>query len=142
DRDEATIQDEHVERLDLSDAPDVVVIQVYITSAKRAYQIADLYRARGSYVALGGLHVTSLPNEAAKHADSIFIGPGEDTWPTFLSDFRAGRPSPMYESRTRSLLGAPRIRRDLIKRNMYLVPNSIVVSRGCPHTCDSCYKEA
>ena len=25
---------------------------------------------------------------------------------------------------------------------MYLVPNSIVVSRGCPHVCDFCYKEA
>jgi radical SAM superfamily enzyme YgiQ (UPF0313 family) len=36
----------------------------------------------------------------------------------------------------------PRVRRDLIKRRLYLVPNSIVVSRGCPHTCDFCYKEA
>ena len=36
----------------------------------------------------------------------------------------------------------PRIRRDLIKRHLYLVPNSIVVSRGCPHVCDFCYKVA
>jgi radical SAM superfamily enzyme YgiQ (UPF0313 family) len=36
----------------------------------------------------------------------------------------------------------PPIRRDLIKRRLYLVPNSIVVSRGCPHVCDFCYKEA
>jgi radical SAM superfamily enzyme YgiQ (UPF0313 family) len=35
-----------------------------------------------------------------------------------------------------------RIRRDLIKRQLYLVPNSIVVSRGCPHVCDFCYKDA
>src|SRR5438874_13673154 len=33
-------------------------------------------------------------------------------------------------------------RRDLIRRRLYLVPNSIVVSRGCPHVCDFCYKEA
>src|SRR5262249_58436672 len=69
DDDEVTIQDEHVERLDLDDSPDVVVIQVYITSASRAYQIADGYRARGVHVCLGGLHVTSLPAEAAHHAD-------------------------------------------------------------------------
>ena len=25
---------------------------------------------------------------------------------------------------------------DLIARRLYLVPNSIVVSRGCPHVCD------
>jgi radical SAM superfamily enzyme YgiQ (UPF0313 family) len=42
----------------------------------------------------------------------------------------------------RTLAGLPPIRRDLIKRQLYLVPNSIVVSRGCPHVCDFCYKEA
>ena len=136
------IQDEHVEILDLNDSPDLVVIQVYITSAYRAYRIADHYRARGAYVVLGGLHVTSLPDEAAAHADTIFIGPGEDTWPRFLNDFRRGHPERLYRSQTRTLVGLPPIRRDLIKRRLYLVPNSIVVSRGCPHVCDFCYKEA
>src|SRR6186997_1513674 len=140
--DEVEIQDEHVERLDLDDEPDLVVIQVYITSARRAYGIADYYRARGAYVALGGLHVTSLPDEAMAHADSIFLGPGEDTWPQFLRDFRSGAPARVYRSTVRTLAGIPRIRRDLIKRHLYLVPNSIVVSRGCPHVCDFCYKEA
>jgi radical SAM superfamily enzyme YgiQ (UPF0313 family) len=139
---EVEIQDEHVETLDLADAPDLVVIQVYITSAKRAYRIADDYRRRGVYVALGGLHVTSLPDEAALHADTIFLGPGEDTWPRFLADFRQGRPQRAYQSGVRTLAGLPPIRRDLIKRRLYLVPNSIVVSRGCPHVCDFCYKEA
>lgn len=98
--DEIELQDEHVETLNLADTPDLVVIQVYITSAYRAYDIADHYREKGVHVALGGLHVTSLPEEAAHHADTIFLGPGEDT------------------------------------------PNSIVVSRGCPHKCDFCYKDA
>ncbi|MFN8531616.1 MAG: cobalamin-dependent protein [Anaerolineae bacterium] len=142
DDDDITIQDEHVETLDLTDEPDLVIIQVYITSAYRAYQIADHYRAKGAYVALGGLHVTSLPDEAAPHADSIFLGPGEDTFPAFLNDFRAGTPRKVYQSTLRDLVGMPRIRRDLIKRHLYLVPNSIVVSRGCPHVCDFCYKEA
>src|SRR2546426_3295669 len=140
--DEVVLSDEHVERLVLDDEPDLVVIQVYITSARRAYEIADLYRSRGSHVALGGLHVTSLPEEAAQHADTIFLGPGEDTWPQFLADFRAGRPARKYASQNRTLFGVPPIRRDLIKRRLYLVPNSIVVSRGCPHVCDFCYKVA
>jgi radical SAM superfamily enzyme YgiQ (UPF0313 family) len=140
--DEVTLQDEHVERLDLEDEPNLVVIQVYITSAYRAYEIADHYRAKGAYVALGGLHVTSLPDEAAQHADSIFLGPGEDIWPAFLKDYRSGTPEKVYRSTVRTLIGVPPIRRDLIKRHLYLVPNSIVVSRGCPHTCDFCYKEA
>jgi len=36
----------------------------------------------------------------------------------------------------------PPIRRNLIRRNRYLVPNSIVVTRGCPQHCDFCYKDA
>ena len=143
DDDEIDIQDEHVERLNPDDDPELVVIQVYITSARRSYELADHYRRRGAHVCLGGLHVTSLPEEAAAHADSIFLGPGEDTWPEFLRDYRAGRPRDRYIAPAkRSLIGMPPIRRDLIKRHRYLVPNSIVVSRGCPHTCDFCYKEA
>src|SRR5262249_30982313 len=53
-----------------------------------------------------------------------------------------GRPAGVYQSEVRTLADAPPIRRDLIKRHLYLVPNSIVVSRGCPHVCDFCYKEA
>jgi len=139
---EISLQDEHVEKLDLNDEPDLVIIQVYITNAYRAYRIADHYRARGCYVALGGLHVTSLPDEAAPHADTIFIGPGEDTFPRFLRDLAAGAPQRRYESALRTLEGLPPIRRDLIQRHRYLVPNSIVVSRGCPHHCTFCYKDA
>ncbi len=142
--DEAVIVDQHVERLSLDDEPDLVVIQVYITNAYRAYKIADHYRSRGVYVILGGLHVTSLPEEAAAHADSIFLGPGEDTFPQFLRDFRTNRKSVRrrYVSTVRTLQGIPPVRRDLIKRRLYLVPNSIVVSRGCPFHCDFCYKDA
>ncbi|MEO8681961.1 MAG: radical SAM protein [Vicinamibacterales bacterium] len=141
--DEAVIVDEHVERLDTHDEPDLVVIQVYITNAKRAYRLADAYRAKGVFVALGGLHVTSLPDEAAPHADAVFIGPGEQTFPQFLADFRAGRAGRRYCSTDgRTLDRLPPIRRDLIQRGRYLVPNSIVVTRGCPQHCDFCYKDA
>lgn len=140
--DRATLTDEHVEALDLNDSPDIVAIEVYITSAKRSYEIADHYRRQGVFVVLGGLHVTSLPNEAGEHADVIFLGPGEDTWPRFLKDFKSRNVSTRYQSSVRTLVGIPPVRRDLIKRHLYLVPNSIVVSRGCPYVCDFCYKEA
>jgi radical SAM superfamily enzyme YgiQ (UPF0313 family) len=141
--DRATLEDEHVQRLTLDDDPDLVVIQVYITNAYRAYRLADLYRSRGSFVALGGLHVTSLPEEAAPHADAIFLGPGEQTFPQFLADFRTGRAASRYvSSNGRTLEGLPPVRRDLIRRRNYLVPNSIVVTRGCPQHCDFCYKDA
>jgi radical SAM superfamily enzyme YgiQ (UPF0313 family) len=140
--DRAVIVDEHLEPLILDDEPGLVVIQVYITNAYRAYKIADHYRVRGAFVCLGGLHVTSLPEEAAAHADAIFLGPGEETFPKFLEDFRAGTPQKVYRSAVRTLERVPGIRRDLIRRRYYLVPNSIVVTRGCPQHCDFCYKDA
>ncbi|GGD26707.1 B12-binding domain-containing radical SAM protein [Hyunsoonleella pacifica] len=140
--DDIDLQDQHVEKLNLDDQPDLVIIQVYITNAYRSYQIADLYRAKGCYVILGGLHVTSLPKEASKHADSIFLGPGEETFPQFLKDFKNKVPKKVYSSSIRTLTKLPPIRRDLIKRYKYLVPNSIVVTRGCPHHCSFCYKDA
>ena len=139
--DDVVIADEHVETVDLEDEPELVGIEVYISSARRAYEIADHYRRRGAHVALGGLHVTSCPEGAAQHADTIFLGPGEDTWPQFLRDYRAGQPGRLYQSRVRTLVGQPPARRDLVKRHLYLAPNSLIVSRGCPHSCDFCYKE-
>ena len=140
--DEIDLQDEHIEEIKTDDNPDLVIIQVYITNAKRAYVLADHYRKKGAYVCLGGLHVTSLPEEAMPHADSIFIGPGEDTFPVFLNDFRKRNCKKVYVNAKRDISDIPPVRRDLIKRQFYLVPNSIVVSRGCPHHCDFCYKDA
>src|SRR5690349_883072 len=140
--DEIDLQDEHVEEIYTNDEPQLVVIQVYITNAYRAYALADHYRKKRAYVCLGGLHVSSLPEEAMQHADSIFIGPGEDTFPLFLKDFKSGTPKKIYMNAERNISSIPPIRRDLIKRSHYLVPNSIVVSRGCPHHCDFCYKDA
>jgi radical SAM superfamily enzyme YgiQ (UPF0313 family) len=141
--DDVVIVDEHVAPLETTDSPDLVAIQVYITNARRAYAVADAYRAKRIFVALGGLHVTALPDEAAPHADALFLGPGEQTFPQFLADFRAGKPLRRYESTSgRTLERVPPIRRDLILRRSYLVPNSIVVTRGCPQHCDFCYKDA
>jgi radical SAM superfamily enzyme YgiQ (UPF0313 family) len=140
--DEIDLQDEHIEELKTEDTADLVIIQVYITNAFRSYALADHYRKKGSHVCLGGLHVSSLPEEAMRHADTIFIGPGEDTFPEFLKDFRNRCAKKIYVNSKRTIEDIPLIRRDLIKRHLYLVPNSIVVSRGCPHHCDFCYKDA
>lgn len=141
--DEIDLQDQHIEKLNLDDTPDLVLIQVYITNAKRAYSIAKQYRDRGIFVALGGIHVTAIPEEAEKFADTIFIGPAEQTFPDFFEDFKAKRTKKRYISTIgRTIQNIPPVRRDLIKREKYLVPNSLVMSRGCPHHCDFCYKDA
>jgi hypothetical protein len=53
--------------------PQVVGIIVHLTFARRAYELADWYRIRGSKVVLGGLHVLSCPEECAPRADALAI---------------------------------------------------------------------
>lgn len=60
DSDEVKIVDEHVGAIDLQDSPNLVAIDVYVTSASRAYTIADVYRRRGIFVEMGGLPGKSL----------------------------------------------------------------------------------
>lgn len=141
--DEIELVDQHVEKLQINDNPDLVLIQVYITNAKRAYRIADHYRKCGAFVVLGGLHVTSMPNEAINHADTVILGPAEQSFPEFLQDFKMKRTKKFYHAKAgRTIESQPVIRRDLIKREKYLVPNSLSISRGCPHHCSFCYKDA
>ena len=78
DSDSAEIVDEHITPLRIDDNPDLVAIEVYVTSAYRSYMIADAYRERGVPVVLGGLHPTACPEEAARHADSLVLGPAEE----------------------------------------------------------------
>lgn len=140
--DELEIIDLHVEKTTFDDTPDLVVIQTYITNAYRAYAIADSYRSRGIFVAAGGIHASSLPHEAILHADAVFIGPAHSIWSEFLQSFRKGeRRKGIFTDTFRSLDALPFARRDLIKKEKYLVPNSIVASRGCPYNCDFCYTQ-
>jgi len=69
--------------------PQVVGITVHLTFARRAYELADWYRARGSKVILGGLHVLSCPEECAPHADALALGDGVQLWPRILCDIEA-----------------------------------------------------
>ena len=64
----------------LEPVPEVVGITVHLTFAKRAYELAAWYRARGSKVVMGGLHVMSCPDEVAPHADAIVFGEGVQAW--------------------------------------------------------------
>jgi hypothetical protein len=87
--DEAEIQDEHVEPLEFGDTPDLVVIQVYITSAYRAYRIADHYRNRDAYVVMGGLRHFAYAAGWKKF---------EPLWDVVIRAKRAGMMLPVLET--------------------------------------------
>jgi radical SAM superfamily enzyme YgiQ (UPF0313 family) len=120
--------------------PQVVGITVHLTFARRAYELAAWFRARGSLVILGGLHALSCPEEALQHADAVAIGDGVQLWPQILADVDRGALRRRYEAsfvRPYSLDPAPR--RDLVPRESFLTTTSVIATRGCHNRCGFCY---
>lgn len=121
-------------------APEVVGISVHLTFAARAFELARAYRALGSKVVLGGLHVLSCPDECAPHADALAIGDGVAVWPKLLRDVEAGALQARYHA---DFDGAyrddPPPRRDLLPRRAFLTTSSVNATRGCHNRCGFCY---
>ncbi|NOT31607.1 MAG: radical SAM protein [Planctomycetes bacterium] len=126
--------DQELERFDL------VGISSFTAQIDEAYALADRYRAIGVPVALGGLHVSLLPEEAARHADAIVVNGAEGAWPRLLQDFQAGRMQPRYEGLRARVFEEPNYvlpRFELLRGRPY---NRLTVqtSRGCPLDCEFC----
>ena len=117
---------------------DVVAISSFTAMIKDAYRLAARYRAVGTKVILGGLHVALCPDEAAQHADAIVVGEGEPVWPTVLADLEKNQLRPRYQSTAPyDLAEAPMPRFELLKASSY---NRLTIqtSRGCPWHCEFC----
>lgn len=123
----------------LPDDFDLVAISSYSAQMSEAYDLADLYRARGVKVVLGGLHASAMPVEAARHADCVVVGEGEPAWPRLLADFQAHALQPLYRSAPGDfdMASAPLPAYELLDPEKY---NRLTVqtSRGCPHRCEFC----
>ncbi|MGB7761313.1 MAG: radical SAM protein [Bryobacteraceae bacterium] len=130
--------DEDAENIDWNIPADVIAITFHTPSALHAYDIAARFRSRGVCVAMGGPHVTLLPEEAAQHADVIFIGEAEGLWEDFLRGFEAGSYLSVYrQSRTPSVDKAPEARKELFHRHDH-TDGVLFATRGCPGQCDFC----
>jgi len=133
------IIDEGVEELPSDLTADLIGITALTATTPRAYALADRFRNEGIPVVLGGVHPTVLPEEAEKHADSVVIGFGEETWPQLLRDFQRGTMKRHYRSNgLLNVAGLPLPRRDLLRRDHYLTLNTIIATRGCPNSCRFC----
>ncbi len=120
-----------------SDA-DLVGITFVTPFAYRAYDLAERYRRQGKTVVFGGPHVSLIPDEAQRFADAVVVGEAEDTWPLVIDDFQKKRLRSRYRSSSPSLSSLPFARRNLLRKNSYIVHDVIQASRGCPFRCDFC----
>jgi radical SAM superfamily enzyme YgiQ (UPF0313 family) len=135
---EVGIVDERLERIDSGTAPDVVGITVDTTLAPRAYELARRFREAGSFVVLGGPHVSTLPEEGLRHADAVVVGDAEDTWPRLLEDLAADRARRLYQSAYPDLAGLQPARLDLLPQGAYPALDVTHATRGCPNRCEFC----
>jgi radical SAM superfamily enzyme YgiQ (UPF0313 family) len=119
---------------------DLVGISSLTARIKDAYAVAARYRARGTPVVMGGLHVSVLPDEALGHCDAVVVNGAEGVWPLVVQDAAAGRLQRRYVGATDGVF-APRLyaepRFDLLAGRAY---NRVTVqtSRGCPRACEFC----
>ena len=139
DRFEVSITDESVEDLDLQASADLIGITVLTQLSRRAYELADAFRRKGSRVVLGGFHVFFYPDEASEHADALVIGEADGVWEQLLEDFLQGTLQARYQgSAPHDLVGLPHPRLDLLNQKAYSFTNVIETARGCPNRCSYC----
>ncbi|WP_026477834.1 B12-binding domain-containing radical SAM protein [Alkaliphilus transvaalensis] len=133
-----TLIDEYNQKIPFKEDFDLVAITVNTPNANHCYKIAEAFMSKGSYVVMGGPHVTLLPHEGTLHCNSIIIGEAEETWPQFLIDFYNGVPKKIYQTTdTPSLKGIPTPKRSLIRRRFF-TKGAVIASRGCPYSCSYC----
>jgi radical SAM superfamily enzyme YgiQ (UPF0313 family) len=118
---------------------DLVAISTFTAQSKEAYRLARRYRDNDVMVVMGGLHVTSLPDEITELGVSAAVGEGEIVWPEILEDAQRGQLRPLYAvgDRQFDLANAPMPAFELLEIERY---NRLTVqtSRGCPWKCSFC----
>lgn len=120
--------------------PEVVGITVHLTFARRAFELAEWYRLRGSKVILGGLHVLSCPEECRLYADSLALGDGVQLWPRILADVERGKLQATYSATYENdYRDDPAPRRAILPRESFLTTTSLIATRGCHNRCGFCY---
>jgi radical SAM superfamily enzyme YgiQ (UPF0313 family) len=135
---DVTFYDEKAEALPREDRPDLAALSVETYTARRAYAVADDYRARGVPVVMGGYHPTFLPDEALEHADAVVIGDAEGVWERLLADFASGQLQSRYAGGNQRALTDYRLERSIYKGKRYAPVELAQYGRGCRFACDFC----
>lgn len=117
---------------------DLAAFSTFTAQVKECYVLADRFRAAGVTTAIGGLHVTAVPEEALAHCDIVVAGEGEPLWRRLIADVEAETARGIYRAEEPfDLADAPVPRYDLLDPDRY---NRLTVQtqRGCPWRCEFC----
>ncbi|MEM6885843.1 MAG: radical SAM protein [Verrucomicrobiota bacterium] len=129
--------DDRFDHIQESIEVDLVCLSVETYTARRAYQIASIFRRRGIPVIMGGFHPTLNPDEVLRYAEAVVTGEAEVCFPELLEDFVSGQMKRVYQTSERP---KRRVRpdRSIFKGKPYLPIGLVEYSRGCRFSCDFC----
>lgn len=133
--------------------PDIVGITGVTPLIPDAYRIADRCRDFGYKTIIGGVHASTLPEEAIKHADIVLVGEGERTLREIINKNIKGIikgnpvkdlndiPFPAWHLMDMKYYTTYRQRVEMsflsfASKNSLV--GSILSSRGCPYSCTFC----
>jgi radical SAM superfamily enzyme YgiQ (UPF0313 family) len=135
--------------------PDVLGVTATTPQIKEAYRLISCMKTKfpNLFTVIGGVHVSSLPEEASKIADCVVVGDGEIALARIVDFLRLGIPIPKIIEgiEIEDLDSLPFPAFDLLDMDKYMfskidyIPNlkfplfSIIGSRGCIHKCPFCF---
>jgi len=131
-------QDDRMEEINYERGTDLVAMSVETYTAKRAYQIASLFRRKNVPVIMGGFHATLCPEEVAEYADCVVTGEAENVWSEILQDFKNGKLKSRYDSSECKLDNTVIPDRSIYASKNYVDITLMEAGRGCRFFCEFC----
>jgi radical SAM superfamily enzyme YgiQ (UPF0313 family) len=130
--------DDRIEAINYETNAEIIAITVETHTAKRAYAIADKFRAKGKIVVMGGYHVTIATEDARPYTDILVKGNAETVWEKILEDIGNKNFKEEYLGQINFYNGVPD--RSIYANNMrqYGSFRDVEFGRGCHYCCEHC----
>jgi radical SAM superfamily enzyme YgiQ (UPF0313 family) len=148
---------EDIQAIDMGElmSADLVAISAITSTAPQSYKLADMARAAGKVVVMGGTHTSFMPDEGMQHADFIVRGEGEFAFQELVDAVQQGDgfdkiQNLTYRTNDGHLVNNPE-RPKIPNLDVNPIPDyalisgwkpggviSVATSRGCPFSCTFC----